>query len=107
MVVDRNWDMSDVAAFYGPTTREKAVDLLLAERDRQDAKWGDQSDLPRERMMVVLMEEVGEASEAVLGNGQERDLLKELTHVAAVAVQMMEHELRRQETTAATCGKGE
>lgn len=61
------------------------------ERDCQDAKWGDQSHLPRERMLAALVEEVGEVAEAILGNGKQRDLRAELVQVAALAVQMIEH----------------
>lgn len=71
----------------------QAVEDALAERDKQDAKWGDQSGLPRERMVCALAEEVGEVAEAVLANGKDRDVYHELTQVAALALQMMEHHL--------------
>ena len=61
------------------------------ERKRQDEKFGDQSGLPRERMVCALVEEVGEVAEAVLANGKPRSLEAELVQVAALAVQMLEH----------------
>ena len=38
---------------------------VLGERERQEKKWGPQRHHP-EKWMVILMEEVGEAAEAVL-----------------------------------------
>ena len=73
------------------TKQWRAIGDVIEERQRQDAKWGDQSGLPRERMLAVLMEEVGEVAEAILANGKPRDLRAELVQVAAVAVQMIEH----------------
>lgn len=66
------------------------------ERERQDAKWGDaiDRDLALTTWLTVLVEEVGEAAEAILkgprrsqGRGQ---LRAELIQVAAVAVAMIE-----------------
>jgi len=54
------------------------------ERERQDAKWGVQNHAP-DFWMVILLEEVGEAAEAIL-EGDYVDYAKELVQVAAVAV---------------------
>jgi len=67
---------------------------IQAERCRQDIKWGEQNHNPIE-WLVILMEEVGEASQAAV-NGYFGDptfyeeYRKEVVHVAAVAVAMME-----------------
>lgn len=89
------------------SSREQYAALchVLSERERQDAKWGDQSGLPRERLVCALAEEVGEVAEAVLGNGKQRDLVTELVQVAALAVQMIEHELAAGYTTGAIPGE--
>ncbi len=57
---------------------------VQAERDRQDRKWGEQNHHPY-KWLSILMEEVGEASKAVL-ESELVDYHKELTHVAAVAI---------------------
>ena len=76
---------------------------ILAERERQDEKWGPVSRFKSqgfERALVILMEEVGEAARAVLEmhpvqnrlpgdwRGQAR---RELIQVAAVAVAIIEY----------------
>lgn len=61
---------------------------IRAERKRQDKIWGEQNHHPF-KWLGILMEEVGEASKAVLT----KDMLlyrSELIHVAAVAVAMVE-----------------
>lgn len=73
---------------------------IVDERARQDGKWGQQNH-SIEKWMPILMEEVGELSEAVnetiFNNGPEAqkkggydNLMKEASHVAAVAVGFME-----------------
>lgn len=79
-----------------------AVQMVESERQRQDERWGEQ----RHGMPVwlaVLMEEAGEASQAVLRlrtipleDGHRRRLAihalqSEVVQVAAVAVAMLEH----------------
>lgn len=60
------------------------------ERKRQDAKWGP---IPRNLTMyewlTILMEEVGEAAEAILNNDID-NLYGELIQIAAVAVAILE-----------------
>ena len=65
------------------------------ERDRQDAKWGDQSGNPPTVWAAVLAEECGEAAQAALHVQFEHrltvaDLRKELVQTAAVAVAWIE-----------------
>lgn len=48
----------------------------------------------REPVTPAVMEEVGEVAEAVLANGKKRDLRAELVQVAALALQMIEHDLK-------------
>jgi NTP pyrophosphatase (non-canonical NTP hydrolase) len=69
---------------------------VACERARQNAKWGERSYSP-ECWLAVLMEEVGEAAQEVLGlrlgeaAKAHGDLRKELLHVAAVAVCAIEN----------------
>jgi len=84
----------------------RAIRRVVAERKRQDAKFGDQSGVSRERMLCALMEEVGEVAEAILDNGKPRDLLAELVQVAALAVQMIEHCVVSVEPQPATPAEG-
>ena len=80
-------------------TREQVYKLIDQERDRQTAKWGEQRhDLIE--WNAILMEEVGEASREILeqhfdtfyhpDSGRVDRIKKELTQVAAVAVQILE-----------------
>lgn len=68
---------------------------VARERQRQDEKWGPQNHHPA-WWMSILMEEVGEAAQEVLGiqfgdaAKAHGDLRKELLHVAAVAVSAIE-----------------
>lgn len=73
---------------------------IQEERQRQDAKWGEQNH-DDTWWLAILMEEVGELAQAMLHSsfggphaGTERT---ELTQVAAVAVQWLEA-MRRRET---------
>jgi len=65
------------------------------ERSRQDEKWGEQNHYPSEWLMILL-EEVGEANKAALEthfgtvSDDWKKYRKELIHVAAVAVAMVE-----------------
>ena len=93
----------------------QAWDSVLAERIRQDSKWGEQNHgfAP---WMCILMEEVGECAEAVnetiFNNGPEArkrggldNIRKEAVQVAAVAIAMVECIDRIEEQEAET-GKG-
>jgi len=72
---------------------EQAITDVIKERGRQDAKWGEQNHHPF-LYLTVLMEEVGEASQAALqatfGGMTWADYRKEVVQAAAVAVAMIE-----------------
>lgn len=79
--------------------RNDATDLIWQERDRQERKWGEQNHHPA-LWATILGEEFGEFCEAVnetaFENGVHREkggyenMMRELTHVAAVAIAAME-----------------
>ena len=71
-----------------PARTGSGLPSVLAERKRQDAKWGEQNHPPG-TWLVILMEEVGEASEATLEMdwNSYRD---EMVQVAAVALAAVE-----------------
>jgi len=77
--------MSDRGAIY--------FDISM-ERERQDSKWGNQSELPDPVWLTVLTEEVGEAAQEVLlatsHDASRIGLRAELIQVAAVAVAWIE-----------------
>ena len=81
-----------------------ALELISAERNRQDAIWGEQNHEPQ-YWVGILGEEFGEycqaVNETVFDNGPEarekggyENMLKELVHVAAVAVSAIEALMR-------------
>ena len=72
----------------------KILNEVRQERKRQDEKWGEQNHNPADWLMI-LSEEVGEASKAALEAKFVHDdgglrYRKELIQVAAVAVAMVE-----------------
>ena len=87
-------------------TRLTAILLIDKERNRQDSKWGEQNH-PPEKWTSILGEEYGEycqaVNETVFNNADKKHLggyenmMKELTHVAAVAVGAMECLMRNKE----------
>lgn len=66
---------------------------VLAERKRQDAKWGEQNHDPF-TYLTILTEEVGETAQAALsmrfGSGDPAHLREEAVQVAAVALAIVE-----------------
>ena len=71
-----------------PRTCSAALEAVSREREQQDKKWGIQNHAPH-TWLVILMEEVGEASKATL----EMDwpaYRAEMVQVAAVAVAAIE-----------------
>jgi len=67
---------------------------VLAERERQNAKWGEQNHEPC-TWSAILTEEAGEFAEAALhatqgGANEARNMRKEAIHCAAVALQIVE-----------------
>lgn len=71
----------------------EALQSVLNERDRQDAKWGEQNHDPF-TYLTVLTEEVGELAQAALhtrfGGSKAAGLREEAVHVAAVALAIVE-----------------
>lgn len=72
---------------------EQAIRDILAERQRQDEKWGEQNHSPF-AWTTILVEEVGEFAQAALhykfGGPAAINLRAEMIHVAAVALQIIE-----------------
>ena len=72
-----------------------AVSDIVAERRRQDAKWGEQNHDPF-TYLAVLTEEVGELAQAALQckfggpHGNRGEMYKEAVQVAAVAMAIVE-----------------
>lgn len=66
----------------------KAWTSVLMERERQDAKWGEQNH-SRDRWFTILGEEVGEACEASLEHA-DMSYRAEMVQVAAVALAAIE-----------------
>lgn len=85
------------AAGGARTSEHGALQEVLAERLRQDAKWGEQNHKP-EWWLAILGEEYGEACQAALEahfkgyarHGKLDDYRTELVQVAAVAVAAIE-----------------
>jgi NTP pyrophosphatase (non-canonical NTP hydrolase) len=71
----------------------KALADVIAERGRQDAKWGEQNHDPF-TYLTVLMEEVGELAQAALhtkfGGPAAKGLREEAVQTAAVALAIIE-----------------
>lgn len=61
---------------------------VIAEMNRQDAKWGDQSHHPILLWNAILGEEAGEVAKAALENNRD-NLEVELIQTAAVAIQFV------------------
>jgi len=87
----------------GDRFRALAIAKVLAERARQDEKWGQRNhgDIA---WSVILGEEVGEACRAILEEG---DVEREVVQIAAVAVAWLEAIYRRQLRTRELQQQGE
>lgn len=79
--------------FYG--RKAEVITRILAERERQDKKWGTEP-LPPVRWLVVLGEEFGEVSRA-LHDDKPDEYYEEMIHVAAVALSACEDYLEEKE----------
>lgn len=71
--------------------RQKALNLIEAERNRQDDKFGVQRHAP-ETWLLIAVEELGEVSQARLQDDRQA-YRKELVQAAAVMVAWLEAEL--------------
>ena len=75
------------------TTQELVIQTIVDERQRQDAKWGQQNH-DDYRWLAILTEEVGELAQAALhdefGGKAAGTLRAELIQVAAVAMSWLE-----------------
>lgn len=91
-----------------PDKRTEALRLVDVERNRQETKWGDQSGNHPFEWMSILGEEYGELCEAVnetcFQNAVNQDrggtdkIIQEASHVAAVAVAIIESQLTHEAT---------
>ncbi|MBN8824415.1 MULTISPECIES: hypothetical protein [unclassified Spirosoma] len=70
-------------------TTEQVIELVVAERERQIAKWGKQN-LKLYFWILILQEELGEVAKAIIDEEPKENLLNEAVQVTAVAVQMCE-----------------
>lgn len=75
------------------SNRQIAFAAIDTEREKQDKKFGvqDHGDL---YWLAILMEEVGEAAQAIIQERTFEEVEKEMLHVAAVAVSWIECHLR-------------
>lgn len=74
------------------SNRRRFFDLIVKERERQTAKWGESERSNRlfnERFFAILGEEFGELCRASLESDEE-NFLEELVQVAAVCTRMYE-----------------
>lgn len=74
--------------------RAAALTAVNAERDRQEAKWGQQNHGDH-KWSDILVEEVGEVSKSLNEGDPEEHLVEELIQVAAVCVSWVEAIRRR------------
>ena len=77
---------------------KEILTLIEAERTKQEARWGEQQHL-HGTWTLILMEEIGEASEAML-KGRQTEAVFELVQAAAVIVAWLEDALGHNETLA-------
>ena len=74
--------------------RAQVLEAVLAERERQDKKWGDQTFNTDDRWTVILTEEVGEVAREVYEKGS-AGMFEEVIQCAAVCVAWAEAYLNR------------
>jgi hypothetical protein len=90
--------MANLEEIRDNTARLQAIQRFVAERKRQDAKWGEQNHDPA-TWALILTEEVGEVAKGALpshcgGEGLER-FVEEVVQAGAVCLAILES-LRRQ-----------
>jgi NTP pyrophosphatase (non-canonical NTP hydrolase) len=69
--------------------RKMVLDLIDAEREKQDQKWGADRHLPPDTWFCVLGEEVGEVARGINEHDSDQ-LVAELIQVGAVVVAWLE-----------------
>lgn len=83
-----------VMTFFKPE-HSSAIAKIIAERQRQDAKWGEQNH-DAGKWSLILTEELGEVAKSQL-EGDRANYLTELVQAAAVIVAWLECELRKEQ----------
>ena len=66
-------------------TRATVLQAVLAERERQDGKWGDQTQNSDEQWTVILTEEIGEVAREVYEK-RSAGMFEEVIQCAAVCM---------------------
>lgn len=74
------------------TYMNQLFEMIRAEREKQDLKWGEQNHTPL-KWLAILMEEVGEVAQAIL-QGSRLGCQMELVQCAAVIIAWLECERR-------------
>ena len=74
--------------------RANVLEQVLAERERQDIKWGDQTHNSDSHWTVILTEELGEVAREVYEKN-EPDMYTEIIQCAAVCFAWAEAYLKR------------
>lgn len=79
--------------------QHKAIELVVAERKRQDNKFGANRNIPMPLYLAILTEEVGELAQAVVddhfGGDAASGLFEEAVHTAAVSLAIVEMLMRQ------------
>tara|TARA_Y100000593_G_C4223400_1_gene293101 strand:- start:67 stop:354 length:288 start_codon:yes stop_codon:yes gene_type:complete len=75
-------------------TRMNILEAVLAERERQDKKWGDQTFNSDEHWTVILTEEIGEVAREVY-EGRSAGMFEEVIQCAAVCFAWAEAYINR------------
>ena len=74
--------------------RAQVLEAVLAERERQDSKWGDQTHNSDEHWTVILTEEIGEVAREVYEK-RSAGMFEEVIQCAAVCFAWAEAYLNR------------
>lgn len=69
---------------------DRIFNAIIAERQRQDEKWGAPQSLPDFQWLTILTEEVGEVAKAI-NEDHPLEIRTELIQVIAVAVKWLEN----------------
>ncbi len=74
--------------------QQEIIEEIIVERQRQNLKWGEQNH-DDGTWLLILTEELGEASKNIIENAPEKLTDQELIQSAAVIVQWLESRGRR------------